>query len=204
MRCRDISRVPDFSQWLIQSDCLSCIHLDGTGPRMCKEGVSVTHLNDDIVPRHLPKVACLLDVEGQSVLQYDGEIPDQVNTLTLRPAVFGLNYSSSNGGVNRLPPTKTVPQLDTKYQVVQGIWLEEAHSPGCWVSPYKVICVSLAEHIGAMAGYLFTRRVVLIFVISSHWFSTIMSDEIPGLIQLFQIRCLFFGKFNIQSFYCLF
>lgn len=154
-----ITRMADIGQRLTWENLVAWRHLDRANLSMAEEGIPIGRLNDDVIANQWPEVRSPLEFESQGVLEKYGKISCEVDGISLRPAVLGMDNGSSDRGIDRLPPAIAILQSHAEDKVVEQTVSLEAHSSGLWGCAYEVIGVPLAERISSMAWNLLARSV---------------------------------------------
>ena len=84
---------------------------------MGNQGIPIAGLDDDVVAGQRAEVLCPIDIEGESMLESDGEVSSEVDRIPLGPAVLGLHHGPSHRGEDGLAPAKAILQSDAEEEV---------------------------------------------------------------------------------------
>ena len=85
----------DVGQMLAWGDPVALSHLDRASLGVGKESVPIAGFEDDVVASQGTEVHRPFDVEGEGMLQENGEVSNEMNGIPLGPSVFGLDNGPS-------------------------------------------------------------------------------------------------------------
>jgi hypothetical protein len=113
--------------------------------------VPVAGFNNDVVSRQWTEVHNPFCIERSGVLEEYGEVSDDVNGISLRPSIFGLDDDPIRSREDGLTPTQAILQTNAENKVMELARPIETPASTSWIYTDKIVSISLAQHVGPVA-----------------------------------------------------
>jgi hypothetical protein len=138
-------------QPLARDDFVSRGDYDRAGLSMGIDSVPVVAFDDDEVARQRSEVWRLICIDSPGILEKDGEVPDEVDGIPLRPAILSSDYDPGGSREDRPTPTKTILQTDAEDEITERARPVESSTTAFRIYADEIVSISLAKGVRSMA-----------------------------------------------------